>query len=192
MSTRACERRCVGRGRKPPGSVARPIRPKGMLRDQRNAVGKVPRKARQEVHAALRDMFPGQDLRQRTGWRACPAAGRALDGSLARPLPGSSGLDGVNHRSAVAGVLSPRQASQAHAYYQRPGAQSSGNPSAQPGGAHFPQPGQLPAALKRPGHGAIRGLAHRSSLPGNAPAGRGTTNDGRHACVRTDRSCGLK
>jgi putative transposase len=34
---------------------------------QRNAAGKVPRKAREEVHAGLRDVFPGQDLRQRPG-----------------------------------------------------------------------------------------------------------------------------
>ena len=34
---------------------------------QRNAGAKVPRRARPEVHARLRDVFPGQDLRQRTG-----------------------------------------------------------------------------------------------------------------------------
>jgi putative transposase len=37
---------------------------------QRNAAAKVPRKAREEVHAGLRDVFPGQDLRQRSGCRA--------------------------------------------------------------------------------------------------------------------------
>lgn len=38
-----------------------PTRPKGMLRDQKNVAGKVSAKARDEVHAGLRDVFNAPD-----------------------------------------------------------------------------------------------------------------------------------
>jgi len=61
MSTRDYAKPCGGISPRRSGSAAKHIRPKGMLRDQRNAGGKVPAKARDEVRAGLRDVFNAPD-----------------------------------------------------------------------------------------------------------------------------------